>query len=89
MGGVIGAGLVYSQYIRAIDIFEGARDVRTQATASFFSSYAVSIQTTSLYSLVGLKLHQARLYECRHMFFLRVPGSGGFSVHDRSGHGQE
>jgi aquaglyceroporin related protein len=49
MGGVVGAGLVYSQYIRAIDIFEGARSVRTQATASFFSSYAVSIQTTISY----------------------------------------
>ena len=50
MGGVVGAGLVYSQYIRAIDIVEGGRNVRTQATASFFSSYAVSIQTTCSYS---------------------------------------
>jgi len=47
MGGVVGAGLVYSQYIRAIDIFEGARDVRTQATASFFSSYALDYMTAA------------------------------------------
>lgn len=89
MGGVVGAGLVYSQYIRAIDIFEGARNVRTQATASFFSSYAVSIQPTSLHSWVALKLHQARLYEYRHMLLLRVLGRGGFSVHDHGGHRQE
>jgi len=67
MGGVVGAGLVYSQYIRAIDIFEGARNVRTQATASFFSSYAVSIQIHNLIQVVALikalikfsKLHQS------------------------------
>jgi aquaglyceroporin related protein len=42
MGGVVGAGLVYGQYIHAIDIFEGGRHIRTQATASLFSSFAVS-----------------------------------------------
>ncbi|KIM41552.1 hypothetical protein M413DRAFT_411376 [Hebeloma cylindrosporum] len=46
MGGVVGAGLVYSQYIRAIDIFEGGRSMRTQATASFFSSYALDYMST-------------------------------------------
>lgn len=42
MGGIVGAGLAYSQYIHAIDIFEGGRHVRTQATAGLFSSFAVS-----------------------------------------------
>lgn len=42
MGGVVGAGLVYGQYIHAIDIFEGGRHIRTKATASLFSSFAVS-----------------------------------------------
>lgn len=42
MGGLVGAGLVYANYIHAIDIVEGGRDIRTQATASLFSTYAVS-----------------------------------------------
>jgi aquaglyceroporin related protein len=41
MGGVVGAGLVYAQYIHAIDIFEGGRHIRTPATAGLFSSFAV------------------------------------------------
>lgn len=42
MGGVVGAGLVYANYLHAIDIFEGGRGVRTLSTASLFSTYAVS-----------------------------------------------
>ncbi|KAF8902592.1 aquaporin-like protein [Gymnopilus junonius] len=45
MGGIVGAGLVYAQYIHAIDIFEGGRDVRTLATAGFFSSFALDYLT--------------------------------------------
>ncbi|KAF8180117.1 aquaporin-like protein [Pholiota molesta] len=45
MGGVVGAGLVYGQYIHAIDIFEGGRHIRTQATASLFSSFALNYMT--------------------------------------------
>ncbi|KAF8964775.1 aquaporin-like protein [Flammula alnicola] len=45
MGGVVGAGLVYAQYIHAIDIFEGGRHIRTQATASLFSSFALDYLT--------------------------------------------
>jgi hypothetical protein len=90
MGGVVGAGLVYSQYIRAIDIFEGARNVRTQATASFFSSYAVSIATHRMNldrpQRISLKSHQAGLYDCRHMFLLRVLGDGGSSIYDHGSH---
>ena len=92
MGGVVGAGLVYSQYIRAIDIFEGARNVRTQATASFFSSYAVSIKTpfTKLArpTKISLKL-SARLYDRGHMFLLRILGNRSSSFHDHGRHRQE
>lgn len=42
MGGLVGAGLVYANYIHAIDIVEGGRHIRTQTTASLFSTYAVS-----------------------------------------------
>ncbi|PPQ86413.1 hypothetical protein CVT25_003535, partial [Psilocybe cyanescens] len=45
MGGVVGAGLVYSHYIHAIDIFEGGRNSRTLATAGFFSSFALDYMT--------------------------------------------
>ncbi|KJA25312.1 hypothetical protein HYPSUDRAFT_85443 [Hypholoma sublateritium FD-334 SS-4] len=45
MGGIVGAGLAYSQYIHAIDIFEGGRHVRTQATAGLFSSFALDYMT--------------------------------------------
>ena len=42
VGATIGAALAYAQYIHAIDLFEGGRSVRTQATASLFVSYPVS-----------------------------------------------
>jgi len=45
MGGLVGAGLVYANYIHAIDIFEGGREVRTLATASLFSTYALDYMT--------------------------------------------
>jgi len=41
MGGIAGAALVYSQYIHAIDIFEGGRGIRTQGTAGLFATFAV------------------------------------------------
>jgi aquaglyceroporin related protein len=41
MGGLVGAGLVYANYIHAIDLYEGGRGVRTLATAGLFSTYAV------------------------------------------------
>ena len=43
MGGLCGAGIVYANYIHAIDIFEGGRNVRTLATAGLFSTYAVRL----------------------------------------------
>jgi glycerol uptake facilitator-like aquaporin len=42
-GGVIGAALVYANYIHAINVFEGGHHIRTQATASLFATYAVSL----------------------------------------------
>ncbi|KAJ7057093.1 major intrinsic protein superfamily membrane channel protein [Mycena amicta] len=41
MGGLVGAALVYANYIHAIDLFEGGRDVRTLKTAGLFSTYAL------------------------------------------------
>jgi aquaglyceroporin related protein, other eukaryote len=42
MGGLCGAGIIYANYIHAIDLVEGGRHVRTvPGTASLFSTYAV------------------------------------------------
>jgi len=45
LGGVVGAGLVYANYIHAIDVFEGGHHIRTQATASLFATYALPYMT--------------------------------------------
>ncbi|TFK31875.1 aquaporin-like protein [Crucibulum laeve] len=45
MGGLVGAALVYANYFHAIDIFEGP-GIRTQATASLFSTYALDYMTS-------------------------------------------
>ncbi|KAJ6610467.1 aquaporin-like protein [Mycena sp. CBHHK59/15] len=45
MGGLVGAALVYANYIHAIDLFEGGRHVRTLSTASLFSTYALPYMT--------------------------------------------
>jgi aquaglyceroporin related protein len=47
LGGVIGAALVYGNYFEAINIFEGGRDVRTQATAGLFATYALDYVSTA------------------------------------------
>lgn len=39
LGGVIGATITYFNYVNAIDIFEGSRTARTQATASLFATF--------------------------------------------------
>ena len=41
MGGLVGAAIIYANYIHAIDIFEGGREIRTLKTAGLFSTYAV------------------------------------------------
>ncbi|KAF8799028.1 aquaporin [Phlegmacium glaucopus] len=45
LGGIVGAGVVYANYIHAIDIVEGGREVRTLATAGLFSTYALDYMT--------------------------------------------
>ncbi|KAF8153161.1 aquaporin-like protein [Crassisporium funariophilum] len=45
MGGLVGAALVYAQYFHAIDIFEGSRGTRTQATGGLFATYALDYMT--------------------------------------------
>ncbi|KAK2460762.1 hypothetical protein APHAL10511_007232 [Amanita phalloides] len=45
MGGLVGAALVYANYFRAIDIFEGGGGVRTLKTAGLFSTYALDYLT--------------------------------------------
>jgi len=45
LGGLIGAGLVYGNYLNAIDIFEGGNGTRTRATASLFATYALDYMT--------------------------------------------
>ncbi|KAJ7367184.1 major intrinsic protein superfamily membrane channel protein [Mycena albidolilacea] len=45
LGGLVGAALVYANYYHAITIFEGGTHVRTLATASLFSTYALDYMT--------------------------------------------
>ncbi|KAJ6584176.1 major intrinsic protein superfamily membrane channel protein [Mycena vulgaris] len=45
LGGLVGAALVYANYYHAINIFEGGPEVRTLATASLFSTYALDYMT--------------------------------------------
>jgi len=45
LGGLVGASVVYANYIHAIDIVEGGRGVRTLATAGLFSTYALDYVT--------------------------------------------
>ncbi|KAF8803372.1 aquaporin [Phlegmacium glaucopus] len=45
LGAIFGAAIVYGNFIHAIDIFEGGHDIRTQATASLFATYALDYLT--------------------------------------------
>lgn len=45
LGGIVGAAIVYRNYIHAIDIFEGGHHIRTQATAGLFATYAQDYMT--------------------------------------------
>ncbi|KAK7447700.1 hypothetical protein VKT23_013955 [Stygiomarasmius scandens] len=45
MGGVVGGGIIYANYIHAIDIVEGGRHIRTLKTAGLFSTYALDYMT--------------------------------------------
>ncbi|KAI0755223.1 aquaporin [Daedaleopsis nitida] len=47
MGGLCGAGIIYANYIHAIDLVEGGRHIRTvPGTASLFSTYALPYMTS-------------------------------------------
>ncbi|KAK7690298.1 hypothetical protein QCA50_006955 [Cerrena zonata] len=47
MGGLCGAGIIYANYIHAIDIAEGGRHIRTvPGTAGLFSTYALPYMTS-------------------------------------------
>ncbi|KAJ3572959.1 hypothetical protein NP233_g2746 [Leucocoprinus birnbaumii] len=45
LGALVGSALVYANYIHAIDVVEGGRHIRTMATASLFSTYALDYMT--------------------------------------------
>lgn len=47
LGGVIGAGLAYGNYVHAINIFEGGSGIRTRATAGLFATYALDYMTAA------------------------------------------
>jgi aquaglyceroporin related protein len=47
LGGVVGAAITYGNYINAIDIFEGGRGIRTQATAGLFATYSLDYLTAA------------------------------------------
>ncbi|GJE99849.1 aquaporin [Phanerochaete sordida] len=47
MGGLCGAGIIYANYIHAIDLVEGGRHIRTvPGTAGLFSTYAADYMTS-------------------------------------------
>ncbi|KAI0357465.1 aquaporin [Trametes cingulata] len=47
MGGLCGAGIIYANYIHAIDLVEGGRHIRTvPGTAGLFSTYALDYMTS-------------------------------------------
>ena len=53
LGGLCGAGIIYANYIHAIDLVEGGRHIRTvPGTAGLFATYAVSghIQSSFVFS---------------------------------------
>ena len=73
MGGVCGAGIVYANYIHAIDLVEGGRHIRTvPGTAALFSTYAVG-RRGSLAGLIfaHIPVDVARLHDLGLMFLRR------------------
>ncbi|KAI0953644.1 hypothetical protein AcW1_007813 [Taiwanofungus camphoratus] len=47
MGALCGAGIIYANYIHAIDIYEGGRHIRTvPGTANLFATYALPYMTS-------------------------------------------
>lgn len=67
MGGLVGAALTYANYFHAINIFEGG--LRTQATASLFTTYPVKCFLIIML-LDCLPLPVARIHDACVMFLL-------------------
>ena len=66
MGGLCGAGIIYANYIHAIDLVEGGRHIRTvPGTAGLFSTYAVRPMTFLFRSLRGLSKRGFVFSSCR------------------------
>ena len=55
-GGIAGAGLVYVNYVHAIDIVEGGRHIRTLNTTGLFATYAVGSPHQKRRSVADFKL---------------------------------
>lgn len=98
MGGVVGAALTYAQYIHAIDIFEGGRHIRTQATAGLFSSFAVSVcfgvwiyrpSPVEIQLSDASNIYIARLSDTSIMLLLRILGLRYTGVYDHCGNRQK
>ncbi|PFH46530.1 hypothetical protein AMATHDRAFT_69649 [Amanita thiersii Skay4041] len=47
LGGLVGAAIVYGNYVHAIDIYEGGRNVRTMLTAGLFATYPLDFVTNA------------------------------------------
>ncbi|KAF9046942.1 aquaporin-like protein [Hymenopellis radicata] len=45
LGGIVGAGIIYANYVHAIDIVEGGRNIRTLATAGNFGTFSLDYMT--------------------------------------------
>ncbi|KAF6753133.1 aquaporin-like protein [Ephemerocybe angulata] len=45
LGGIVGAAITYGNWIRAIDIYEGGRNIRTLRTAGFFGTVPLDYVT--------------------------------------------
>jgi len=65
LGGIVGAGIVYGNYLYAIDIYEGGRHIRTLKTAGFFGTVPVSMHILFSFSFVtGLLLSSFSWITC-------------------------
>ena len=84
MGSLSGAGIVYANYIHAIDLVEGGRHIRAvPGTASLFGMYAVRSSLMRQFTpLVAARFSQSGiLLAAVHDFgFVVAQGGGSFPV---------
>ena len=72
LGGVCGAGIIYGNYVRAIDAVEGGRSIRTvPGTASLFGTYAVR-QPLGLFCVFLTWIRQPDYLSAGSCFFEQV-----------------